>query len=104
MGTRKPRDGIVPRTGDTQFFLYDPDGVDVELNFPKPQVAVTFEGPGSLGPLPTIPTRVRIVFQKAQRPTMFTDSVSNRPVPEEAISPPSLGHEAASVSSILREE
>jgi catechol 2,3-dioxygenase-like lactoylglutathione lyase family enzyme len=27
--------GIVPRTGDTQFFLYDPDGVGVELNFPK---------------------------------------------------------------------
>jgi len=26
---------IVPRTGDTQFFLYDPDGVGVELNFPK---------------------------------------------------------------------
>jgi hypothetical protein len=26
----------VPRTGDTQFFLYDPDGVGVELNFPKP--------------------------------------------------------------------
>jgi hypothetical protein len=25
----------VPRTGDTQFFLYDPDGVGVELNFPK---------------------------------------------------------------------
>jgi hypothetical protein len=24
----------VPRTGDTQFFLYDPDGVGVELNFP----------------------------------------------------------------------
>ena len=26
---------LVPRTGDTQFFLYDPDGVGVELNFPK---------------------------------------------------------------------
>jgi hypothetical protein len=25
----------VPRTGDTQFFLYDPDGVGVELNFAK---------------------------------------------------------------------
>jgi len=25
----------MPRTGDTQFFLYDPDGVGVELNFPK---------------------------------------------------------------------
>ena len=24
------------RTGDTQIFLYDPDGVGVELNFPKP--------------------------------------------------------------------
>ena len=31
----KFREQIVPRTGDTQFFLYDPDGVDVELNFPK---------------------------------------------------------------------
>lgn len=30
------RENIVPRTGDTQFFLYDPDGVGVELNFPKP--------------------------------------------------------------------
>ena len=32
----KLRESIVPRTGDTQFFLYDPDGVGVELNFPKP--------------------------------------------------------------------
>ena len=30
----KFREQIVPRTGDTQFFLYDPDGVGVELNFP----------------------------------------------------------------------
>ena len=32
----KFRESIVPRTGDTQFFLYDPDGVGVELSFPKP--------------------------------------------------------------------
>ena len=32
----KFREQIVPRTGDTQFFLYYPDGVGVELNFPKP--------------------------------------------------------------------
>ncbi len=31
----KFREQIVPRTGDTQFFFYDPDGVGVELNFPK---------------------------------------------------------------------
>ena len=31
----KFRESIVPRTGDTQFFLYDPDGVGVELNFSK---------------------------------------------------------------------
>lgn len=31
----KFRESIVPRTGDTQIFLYDPDGVGVELNFPK---------------------------------------------------------------------
>ena len=31
----KFREQIVPRTGDTQFFLYDPDGVGVELNFLK---------------------------------------------------------------------
>ena len=31
----KFRESIVPRTGDTQFFLYDPDGVGVELNFRK---------------------------------------------------------------------
>jgi hypothetical protein len=30
------REQIVPRTGDRQFFLYDPDGVGVEMNFPKP--------------------------------------------------------------------
>jgi hypothetical protein len=30
----KFRESIVPRTGDTQIFLYDPDGVGVELNFP----------------------------------------------------------------------
>ena len=29
------REQIVPRSGDTQIFLYDPDGVGVELNFPK---------------------------------------------------------------------
>ena len=26
---------FVPRTGDTQLFLYDPNGVGVALNFPK---------------------------------------------------------------------
>ena len=31
----KFREQIVPRTGDTQIFLYDPDGVGVELNFSK---------------------------------------------------------------------
>jgi catechol 2,3-dioxygenase-like lactoylglutathione lyase family enzyme len=31
----KFRESIVPRSGDTQIFLYDPDGVGVELNFPK---------------------------------------------------------------------
>lgn len=31
----KFREQIVPRTGDIQFFMYDPDGVGVELNFPK---------------------------------------------------------------------
>ena len=31
----KFRESIVPRTGATQIFLYDPDGVGVELNFPK---------------------------------------------------------------------
>lgn len=31
----KFREGIVPRTSGTQIFLYDPDGVGVELNFPK---------------------------------------------------------------------
>jgi hypothetical protein len=31
----KFRESIVPRTGGTQFFLYDPDGVGVELNFPS---------------------------------------------------------------------
>jgi hypothetical protein len=29
----KFRESIVPRTGDTQFFLYDPDAVGVELKF-----------------------------------------------------------------------
>ena len=28
------REQIVPRTGAAQIFLYDPDGVGVELNFP----------------------------------------------------------------------
>jgi catechol 2,3-dioxygenase-like lactoylglutathione lyase family enzyme len=31
----KFRESIVPRTGDTQFFLFDPDGIGVELNFAK---------------------------------------------------------------------
>jgi catechol 2,3-dioxygenase-like lactoylglutathione lyase family enzyme len=29
------REQVIPRTGDSQIFLYDPDGVGVELNFPK---------------------------------------------------------------------
>jgi len=33
------REQIVPRSGETQIFLYDPDGVGVELNFPAPQGA-----------------------------------------------------------------
>jgi catechol 2,3-dioxygenase-like lactoylglutathione lyase family enzyme len=32
----KFREQIVPRTGAAQIFLYDPDGVGVELNFPAP--------------------------------------------------------------------
>jgi catechol 2,3-dioxygenase-like lactoylglutathione lyase family enzyme len=28
------REQVIPRTGGTQIFLYDPDGVGVELNFP----------------------------------------------------------------------
>ena len=32
----KFREQIVPRTGAAQIFLYDPDGVGVELNFPPP--------------------------------------------------------------------
>jgi catechol 2,3-dioxygenase-like lactoylglutathione lyase family enzyme len=29
------REQVIPRTGDSQIFLYDPDGVGVELNFAK---------------------------------------------------------------------
>jgi catechol 2,3-dioxygenase-like lactoylglutathione lyase family enzyme len=36
----KFREQIVPRSGDTQIFLYDPDGVGVELNFPALDHAV----------------------------------------------------------------
>jgi hypothetical protein len=28
----------VPRTGAAQIFLYDPDGVGVELNFPPEEI------------------------------------------------------------------
>jgi len=35
----KFRENIVPRTGAGQIFLYDPDGVGVELNFPPEEVA-----------------------------------------------------------------
>ena len=34
----KFREQIVPRTGAAQIFLYDPDGVGVELNFPPEEV------------------------------------------------------------------
>lgn len=30
------REAVVPRDGTTQIFLYDPDGVKLELNFPPP--------------------------------------------------------------------
>jgi len=32
------REQIVPRTGAAQIFLYDPDGIGVELNFPAEEV------------------------------------------------------------------
>ena len=32
------REQVVPRTGAGQIFLYDPDGVGVELNFPPEEV------------------------------------------------------------------
>ena len=35
----KFREQIIPRTGGQQIFLYDPDGVGVELNFPPPDAA-----------------------------------------------------------------
>ena len=34
----KFREQIVPRTGAAQIFLYDPDGVGVELNFPPEEM------------------------------------------------------------------
>jgi len=34
----KFREQVVPLTGGMQIFLYDPDGVGVELNFPPPDV------------------------------------------------------------------
>ena len=34
----KFRENIVPRTGAGQIFLFDPDGVGVELNFPPEEV------------------------------------------------------------------
>lgn len=30
------REQVIPRTGAAQIFLFDPDGVGVELNFPPP--------------------------------------------------------------------
>ena len=33
----KFREQVIPRTGGQQIFLYDPDGVGVELNFPPPE-------------------------------------------------------------------
>jgi catechol 2,3-dioxygenase-like lactoylglutathione lyase family enzyme len=35
----KFREQVIPRTGGQQIFLYDPDGVGVELNFPPPGAA-----------------------------------------------------------------
>ena len=32
----KFREQVIPRTGGQQIFLFDPDGVGVELNFPPP--------------------------------------------------------------------
>ena len=37
----KFREQIVPRTGAGQIFLFDPDGVGVELNFPPEEVQKT---------------------------------------------------------------
>ena len=36
----KFREQVIPRTGGQQIFLYDPDGVGVELNFPPQDAKV----------------------------------------------------------------
>ena len=65
----KFRESIVPRTGDTQFFMYDPDGVGVELNFPKHVKAVwhmpTFGRPG-------LPRRPGVLSSDARYPDKVT--------------------------------
>jgi catechol 2,3-dioxygenase-like lactoylglutathione lyase family enzyme len=33
------REQVIPRSGAAQIFLFDPDGVGVELNFPPPESA-----------------------------------------------------------------
>ena len=70
----KFRESIVPHTGDTQFFLYDPDGVGVELNFPKAR---------------------RRIWQVLRGVSANPDKVIGRPY---------LGREAVRFSSILHDD
>ena len=93
----KFRESIVPRTGDTQFFLYDPDGVGVELNFPeslRPHV-----GSEPIRPHLCRPSCRR---RKAYLMLMGHTALSKSEVPDNAASQPSVRRESVRVSSSLQ--
>ena len=84
----KFRESIVPRTGDTQFFLYDPDGVGVELNFPKSLSVRTF----------VVAVPLATGLPDVDRHTALPKSE----VPDNAASQPSVRRESVRVSSSLQ--
>ena len=105
----KFRESIVPRTGDTQFFLYDPDGVGVELNFPEPnfQASTPRVLPGVRHQFGQ-PRLAEFISAMLSRPSAGGVAVQHRAVkervPDKAASKPSLRHESVRVSTSLHDE
>ena len=97
----KFRESIVPRTGDTQFFLYDPDGVGVELNFPE-NLRPGCRRTSGLNLRPSRPGWFSVLWRQGPCDVGGQHCLSNNKVPDNAASQPSVRRESVRVSSSLQ--